>query len=112
MRSEHSQGVALRTIVDGDDVMARVALQTVAALAVPHRLGPLVGLTAGNLLSEVHALEAGPIESPRLELWQEIEPPFRIVRDSPARRSEIARMCRVNRRVSNSRQWCRSAHYV
>ena len=89
MRSEHSQDVALRTIIDGDDVMARVALQTVAALAVPHRLGPLVGLTAGDFLGEVHAFQTGPIESPRLELL-DIEPPLRMVRDSAVRRSEIA----------------------
>src|SRR5207302_10635366 len=89
MGGEHSQDVALRTIIDGDDVMTRVALQTVAALAVPHRLGPLVGLTTGDLLGEVHAFQTGPIESPRLELLG-VEAPFRVVRAGPVRRAEIA----------------------
>src|SRR5205823_2106466 len=34
VRSEHSEDVALRTVIDGDNMMARVALRTVAALAV------------------------------------------------------------------------------
>src|SRR6202030_1200009 len=89
MDREHSQDVALGTVIDSDDVMARVALRTVSAFAVPYRLGPLVSLATGDFLGEVHALQTGPIESPRLEFGN-VEPRLRVVGNSPVRGSEIA----------------------
>src|SRR5690242_17650019 len=69
--------------------MARTALQTIAALAVPYRFGPLVRLATGDFLGEVHALETGPIDGQRPELC-EIEPPFWMVSEGAIRWSVIA----------------------
>ena len=89
MRGKHSQDVALGAIIDRDNVTARVALQTIAALAVPHRLSPIVGLAAADFLGEIHALETGPIEGLRPELCK-VEPPLRLMSNDAVGRSEIA----------------------
>src|SRR5262249_34209715 len=89
MRGEHSEDVALRAVVDGDDMMTRAALETIAALAVPHRLVPFVSLSAGDFLGQVHPLETGPVSGARFER-HDIELSVRIVSDGAVRWSKIA----------------------
>src|SRR5713101_3106064 len=67
MRGEHSKDVAFGAVVDGDNVTTRAALDTIAALAIPQRLVPFVGLAAGDFLGQVHPLETGPVEGSCLE---------------------------------------------
>src|SRR6267154_3850687 len=88
VRGEHSKDVAFGAIVDGDDMTARAALDTIAALAIPQRLVPFVGLAAGDFLGQVHPFETGPVEGPCLER-RDIELSLRIVSDGAVRRSEI-----------------------
>jgi hypothetical protein len=89
MRGQHSQDVALGSVIDSDDAMARIALLAVTELAIPHCLVPFVGLTAGNFLGEIHPLETRPIDGLRLE-GRDIDSPSRIVRDCAVWRPEIA----------------------
>src|SRR5690242_17598442 len=86
---EHSQNIALGSIVDGDDATAWTALQTVSALAVPDRLGPLVSLATRDFLGEVHAFETGPIERPRREL-SDVESSRWAIGNGPVWWSEVA----------------------
>src|SRR5215469_9033866 len=85
---EHPQDVVFSAIVDGYDMVTRAILKTTAALAVPHRLRPLKRLAASHLLSEVHPLKAGPLESLRPKI-RDVERSRRIVCDCPIRWSEI-----------------------
>ena len=55
-----SQDVALGAVIDGDDVTTGVRQGAVALAQGPARLVPTVGLTAGHLLGQIHALEPGP----------------------------------------------------
>src|SRR5713226_10504354 len=64
LRREHAQDVALGAIIDGDDVETRRGEAAIALSLLPARLVPRIGLAAGDLLGEVHALETRPL--PRL----------------------------------------------
>src|SRR6516165_11334869 len=89
MRCKHSQNVALSPIIDRHDMMARMVLATIAALALPHRLVPFVGLPAGDFLGKVHPLETRPIDGSSVQSC-DIDLSFRMERDGAVRRSEIA----------------------
>src|SRR5689334_17043116 len=88
MCGKHPQDVALGPVIDRYDVVARAALHPIAMLAVPNRLAPLIGLTTGDLLGEIHSLETGPIEGSRPKLCR-IEPPVRLMGNGAIGRSEI-----------------------
>src|SRR6516165_5112374 len=64
---EHSQDVALGTVVNCYNAVAEILLQTVAAITIPYRLIPLVGLAAGHFFGEIHAFETRPGASPGLQ---------------------------------------------
>ena len=55
-----AQDIALGTIVHRHDVVAGPRLAAIARTQRPSRLVPGVGLAAGNLWNQVHALKAGP----------------------------------------------------
>ncbi len=52
--------LALGAVVDGDHFELRRGLLAVAAAELPRRFVPVIGLAAGHVLGEVHAVEAGP----------------------------------------------------
>ena len=80
-------------MVDGDDVevgFAALFLQIAVALQLfgPARLGPVVGLGAGDVLGQIHAIEPGPC----LGLCQQrgdIEVSGRLVADHAVRRALV-----------------------
>src|SRR6266446_2222595 len=95
---EHSQDVALRAVVDCNDVMTRMLLSAVADLAFPHGLGPFIGLSAGDLESEVHSFKTRPCEGAFMERGN-VEIGLRIIADDPVWRPQIANPSRQPPRV-------------
>src|SRR4029450_8000283 len=57
---EAAQDVALGAVVDGDDMVLRLAELAVALAQRPRCLVPAVGLLGRDLDGEVHAVEPGP----------------------------------------------------
>src|SRR5262249_27071419 len=89
MRREHPQDVAFGTVIDGYDMVSWVSLLAIAALAIPNRLCPLIGLAAGHLLAEIHSFEAAPVE--RLPLQgRDIDLRIGTMADCAVRRSPVA----------------------
>src|SRR5262249_3964475 len=86
---KHSQDVALRAVIDCDDMMSGKPLAAVAVLAVPHRLVPFVGLSASDFFRQIHSLETRPIEGLGLQ-GCDIDVTLRIVRNGAARWSVVA----------------------
>src|ERR1700675_1061253 len=60
MAGELAQNVALDAIVDGDDVIFRVAALAVAFAPNPGRFVPGEALAAGHHRHQIHAEETGP----------------------------------------------------
>src|SRR5262249_22752913 len=56
-----TQDVALGTVVDRDDVIARLVELAVTLAERPGRLVPVVGLLGRDFDRQVHAVEAGPL---------------------------------------------------
>src|ERR1700736_2084798 len=88
MGREHSQNVALCAVIHSHDVTARPLLSAIAELAFPHRLGPFIGLSAGDLESEIHPFKTGPREGACTE-GGNVEFAFRIIADDPVWRPQI-----------------------
>src|SRR6516162_555127 len=89
MPRQHPQDIALGAVINGYDVVSRLSLLTVAAFAIPSRLGPFVGLATGHLLGEIHSLETGPIERLSLEMLY-VDLRFRTMADPPVRGAPVA----------------------
>ena len=98
MGREHSQNVALCAVIHSNDVTARTLLSAIADLAFPHRLGPFIGLSAGDLESEIHPFKTGPREGACTER-RNVEIALRIIADDPVWRPQIANPSRQPPRV-------------
>src|SRR6266446_6215055 len=98
MGCEHSQDVALCTVIYCNDVMARMLLSAVADPAFPHGLGPSISLSAGYLDSKIHPFETRPRKGARMERGN-VEIALRIVADGPVWRPDIANPSRQAPRI-------------